>query len=206
MGLKLEERGIGQSLANLQTLALSIAEAFLKNERIQGGRFTEASEITNPNAQPPTAISTEEPPTGTDETTTPRGGSVVGSSESSPPLVRAVDMVQCVLMHVMLCHHLPPKVYDKLAGHGPKQGNNRLMMDASGTVVRHALAAKAKATRAPEGYVYQTQSGYTSRVPRGDEGREKNSVRCYNCGGTGHRRRACPICSFCKAQSHTSKN
>lgn len=125
---------------------------------------------------------------------------------------------------------MPPKVYEKLHDIGPQALSTDFMADTVMTVQKYLLQKDSKKFNKQERNneaIFLTRAGPSNAGrPRQRTGEQSTAQRqpvrqanttetsratqgsaggCHNCGKSGHYRKECKTCAFCKVYGHTAK-
>ena len=130
-------------------------------------------------------------------------------------------------MHIFVSSQVNYKVYKKLENLRPRNASFRFMSETVKAVEKHKILTnpkgqgrstneevvwKASAQSAPTSRNNANNTPSRSTKQQQHQNNENRSgqtvpttVECYNCDETGHLRKHCKVCAFCKIEGHTAK-
>ena len=206
-------------MTTLENASRAAAEAYLNHEPLTRGDFgvntvlpssNVARDATNQRGSTTTTTATTTETTSTG-TTTPA------------EQITLLDILQNFAMHLKISSQTHNKVYERLHGKGPHFTATKLMSETVKTVEKHKLLyPNKKMEQTSEDVIWHVDRGSMQpkvqrqtpvRMQRSQRSeplpqtvnRGSNSVGCFNCGKSGHVRKECKTCSFCKIYGHTAK-
>ena len=208
MESKLDEPDMRSGMLKLGIYIRAITETYLEDNNITQGAFDQDSLVFQNNR---VSVPAEQPQ--------PPAEDAEGSSRPGPSTrihlvtggIKLPVLLENFLMHVVLSYKLPNKVYDKISKVGPQKDTKEFISDTIDAANRYrAKNDKKKDLRREENIWKATPKPPSKREREPSTNRAaresgKSNYKCYNCGKTGHLRRDCKVCAYCKENDHTAK-
>ena len=189
---KLKEDDIFGGMTALETATRAVAEAYLRNSDLTSNKYDDKSElwIVMP------------------------GNGEADHETGQNMHISIHDLLQNFVLHIFLSAQIHHKVYEKLSKVGPKDKGYSFMAKAVSENEKYQSLVNRNEKKQPNSdFVWKTEAVPRYQRPpmmsqyrtekRGTD--NNNTKKCFNCGSGRHTRRACPVCSYCRANTHTAK-
>ena len=210
----------------LENTSRAAAEAYLSHTALTRSEFDGSSTVSRPggflnNPAPPPAPHAQ--PTPTTSTATDSTPAAAAPAVAPRHQLLLLEVLQNYTMHLFVSTQTHTKVYEKLHGKGPQDSSTQFMSDTVRTVEKQKLLYPTKKLEKSDDDViwkiersnsprqvapppHQQAAQHQRQAPNTKDNNNKGSaMNCYNCGKTGHVRKDCKTCSFCKVYGHTAK-
>ena len=191
-------------MAKLENMSRAIVEAYLKNDLLTKGEFSEKTELK-------LTVSTQN---------TEESASTATASVSPQPLY-LLDVMQNFILHIFVASQVNNKIYDKLNSIGPRKTSTRFMAETVKTTERYSLNSHKKPTPRRDDAIWKATSNYephrvaqprkqqrpnATQIRATGQKNDKSSTICFTCKQTGHYKHQCTKCAYCRQEGHASKN